>query len=217
MNHFSARTTNSTLPALPSPLPPPPKVPGFQGTDSTPALSSSGDRIVVGSYDGNVYCLDSTNGKELWKASFDFGVGEGTPALVESLQCFVVAGYGKAECLDAETGKARWTFAPKKSPSSFSSSQIASCGAVDQERGLVFVGTLDKQIWGVNTTDGSVVWRYDADGEICESDWRGAGALYVHAILIPPLATCNRGDARTAACRARPRLLGRRRRSLRER
>ena len=143
-------------------------VPGFQGTDSTPALTKNQDRLVVGSYDGNVYCLNSTDGSELWKNSFDFGVGEGTPALVETQDCFVVAGYAEAKCLDSQTGKARWTFKPKPYPSSSSSSKIASCGAVDQERGLVFIGTLDKQIWGVHTADGSVAWRYDALGEICE-------------------------------------------------
>ena len=67
-----------------------------------------------------------------------------------------------------DKGEAKWTMTPKSPSRPSSSSKVASCGAVDAENSLVFVGTLDNQILGVNTTDGRVAWVYNASGEICE-------------------------------------------------
>ena len=138
-------------------------IPGFSGTDSSPALSADGAQAVIGSYDGHVYSIATADGSQLWNSTLGpslgySAVGEGTPALVRvgGAACFIVATLHSVQCLDAETGAPRWSWTPE------GGGQIASCGALDVQRQLVFAGTLHKELWALNVSDGRTVWRYEA-------------------------------------------------------
>ena len=157
-------------------------LPGFAGTDSSPSLSRDEHTIVIGSYSGDTFGI-SSNGSKVWQVPSWSGstlydsVGEGTPALVTrpgADDCFVVAGISTVKCLKVSGGAAAWSWSPAEG------GQISSCGAVDAARQLVFVGTLKKQFFAVNTSDGRTVWRYDTDGEI----WATHGPRLAGADLV---------------------------------
>ena len=140
-------------------------LPGFAGTDSSPTLSTDEQTLAIGSYNGNTYGVTS-DGTIRWtvpswssSAIYD-SVGEGTPVFVPGGNCFIIAGIHTVKCLDSNTGAAAWSWTPE------GGGQIASCGAVDLARGLVFVGTLTKTLTAVNVTDGHTVWSHLAGGEI---------------------------------------------------
>ena len=148
-------------------------IPGFEGTDSTPALSRDGQAVCIGSYSGEAFGICARTGKPLWNATLDppvgySAVGEGTPALIRNVSdplghfgdCFVIATLESVRCLDVNTGSVYWSWSPSEG------GQLSSCGAVDSIRGVFFVGTLKRSLFAVNTTDGTTVWHYPAHGEI---------------------------------------------------
>ena len=142
-------------------------IPNFSGTDSTPALSRDGRVVAVGSYDGTVYAVKAADGAPAWTVAMDMGVGETTPALTNG-GCFAVCGLREVRCVDAATGAQVWSRTP--------GGQLASCGAYDATRDLLFVGTLDKQLWALRGGDGSYAWSYDASGPSNGELWATHGA-----------------------------------------
>lgn len=138
-------------------------VPDFSGTDSTPAVSSDGRTVVVGSYDGHVYAVDAASGARKWTVKMDMGVGETTPVQVNR-GCFAVCALEEIRCLDEETGDAAWSSRP--------GGQLASCGAYDASRDALFVGTLDETLWTLRGADGAAVRSAGLGGEI----WATHGA-----------------------------------------
>ena len=78
--------------------------------------------------------------------------------------CVAVCWMHEIRCLDPATGAAVWSRVP--------GGQLASCGAYDDTRDLLFVGTLDKAMWALRGIDGSRV-RPSQDGpSLVRSDAR---------------------------------------------
>ena len=84
-------------------------VPGFVGTDSSPAVGPDG-QVVIGSYDGNLYSVDPADGSIIWKAAG--AGGEGSPSITTDNKILVWGGItGKTlECLNGTTGATIWAW-----------------------------------------------------------------------------------------------------------
>ncbi|HTY38394.1 MAG TPA: PQQ-binding-like beta-propeller repeat protein, partial [Bacteroidota bacterium] len=73
---------------------------------STPAYSEG--KIFFGSGDGNLYAIDSHNGRQVWNFRTD-GAVHSSPAVKDG-SVFFTSRDGNLYALDANTGKERWKF-----------------------------------------------------------------------------------------------------------
>ncbi|HYG73387.1 MAG TPA: PQQ-binding-like beta-propeller repeat protein [Planctomycetota bacterium] len=88
------------------------------GTGSSPVTVSAGKVFTMGNSDGqdHVFCLDSANGKILWKHSYASErfdqMHEGGPASAPSVDgnlVYTMGRSGEVLCLDAATGQVKWS------------------------------------------------------------------------------------------------------------
>ena len=148
-------------------------VPGFVGTDSSPALSPAGGKgqlATIGSYDSHLYAVEVATGAVRWKVKG--AGGEGSPAW--SVRSDAVLTWGglqgsSLDSLDGQSGDRRWRWTPPGG-----GDVITSSGGLDEARELIFVGTSStRMLYAVNVSSGATVWSLDAGGEM----WSTLGPL----------------------------------------
>jgi outer membrane protein assembly factor BamB len=128
--------------------------------NSSPAIDSSGN-IYFGSTDGFVYCLNP-KGELVWKHDIN-GPVYSSPALDEDLRLLYIGSTDTnlyALKLD-ENGMEAW-------PPCDTGGKITSSPVIGFD-GTVFIGSLDHFLYAVDPTDGSKVWKFDAQSEISGS------------------------------------------------
>lgn len=134
--------------------------------------------------DGNLYCLDKSNGQKLW--SFDMGPEvkydfadyyHSSPVLHQGL-LYVGSGNGHLYVIDPGTGAKLWEFA--------TGGPIHATPAV--AKGRIFVGSFDGYFYAINAQSGEMLWkfksvghRYFPRGEFMGSPAIGPDLVYVGA------------------------------------
>ena len=146
-------------------------IPGFIGTDSSPALSRRGGggpdadalAIAIGSYDGHLYAVDAASGAVRWKVAG--AGGEGSPTWSQGANAVLSWGGLQGSSLgsyDGATGVQRWRWTPPDG-----GNVITSSGALDEALDLVYVGTSSTQtLYAINASSGATVWARPAGGEM---------------------------------------------------
>ncbi|HEY3452481.1 MAG TPA: PQQ-binding-like beta-propeller repeat protein [Myxococcales bacterium] len=139
------------------------------------AAITSGNRLWVGSSDGNLYALDADTGRVLWQKT-ELDAVRGPPAFVPGERPMVVTAskFGMVRGLDAESGDERWSF---KTGDRVTASPVLIPGD------RVIVGSYDRRLWSLDVRTGQVAWSYAARGGIY------ASAAYVPsspALLLAP-------------------------------
>ena len=153
------------------------KKPNITG-ESSPALYN--DHIIVGSADGELYCLDMKSGAELWNVMITDEPGfngiTSSPTIHEG-RVFIGSfnnsgGTGYLYCLYENNGTVIWKNSTESSIY-FSSPAISN--------GKVFIGTMGLYnstdyswsppygLYCFNETDGELVWEYSVDNSIGSS------------------------------------------------
>ena len=122
-------------------------VPGFSGTDSSPA-SVNNDSITIGAYGdlmiGSLFRIALDDGSIQWTVKQSGG--EGSPA-VSSAGVVFTSTYNSFKAISA-SGRLLWEWhTPDRG-------QIGSSGALDEQRELIFIGTLRNTFYAVNSTTG---------------------------------------------------------------
>lgn len=134
---------------------------GHKNLWSSPALHDG--RVYFGSYDGNVYCLDSETGKEIWRFTGADWVGS-SPALAPDLGLvfigleFAVEGRRGSICaLRMENGEKVWEHMTRRythaSPAYWPARQLVACGSNDNEL-FLFDAPTGKMRWRFETRGG---------------------------------------------------------------
>jgi outer membrane protein assembly factor BamB/peptidoglycan/xylan/chitin deacetylase (PgdA/CDA1 family) len=159
------------------------------GISTTPALSADGTRVYFGCADGDLYCLNTSNGSKVW--SYPVGYKSYStpcsPTVDASGRILVGSNWGQFLCIDAD-GNEVWRYETR--------SDVRSSPAVNAD-GTVFFGTMDGFLYALNS-DGTLKWRYltkgsifsspaiDAEGDVWIPSWDG----YVYGNLnhTPPSA-----------------------------
>lgn len=133
--------------------------PKQKGIFSSPALHKS--IIYFGAYDGNVYALHTSDGKNKW-VSFEADWVGSSPALAPDLGLlFIGLEYGLwkrrggISALDMETGKRVWSF---DMPCYTHSSPLYI-----PEHEQVVIGSNDGAIYLFDASSGALVWKYETD------------------------------------------------------
>ena len=135
------------------------------GVDSSPAVADG--RVYVGSWDGNVYCLNATTGAYLWSYTTGNWVVS-SPAVADG-KVYVGSGDGNVYCLNATTGAFIWNYT--------TGSNVESSPAVSD--GKVYVGSLDYNVYCLNATTGAYLWSYATGSGVLSSSAVAGGKVYV--------------------------------------
>ena len=146
----------------------PEQQPNYAGARSTPTVD--GKHLFVLGSDGDLVCLQTANGKEVWRKHLrtDFGGKYGEWAysespLVDGDKLIVTPGGTNATvvALNKKTGATVWTCAvPEGSAAGYSSVLIAEFGGVRQ-----YVQFLASGLMGIDPGNGKLLWRYEKSGK----------------------------------------------------
>lgn len=129
---------------------------------SSPVISKEdhGTTVYFGSSDGNVYALDASGGKLLWKFHTG-GLIHTTPA-VYNHTVYVGSWDTYLYAIDARTGKEKWKFKTKDQPGYHLLEGIQASPVIEGD--LVYFGARDGYFYAVHTGDGSPAWKYSTKG-----------------------------------------------------
>ncbi|RYZ54788.1 MAG: metallophosphoesterase, partial [Chitinophagaceae bacterium] len=118
---------------------------------SSPAFATANGntKIVVGSADSSVYCLDP-KGKLVWKTATGASV-LGSP-LIEGDVVYIGGSDHSFRALDLATGKERWAFSGLAGP-------VVSKPVV--YKNAVVFGAWDRNLYAVNKENGSLLWKWN--------------------------------------------------------
>lgn len=118
------------------------------------AAVTSNNKIVVGSTNGDMLCLDF-NGKLLWK--FESGNAIEAPALIENNIVYFGNLNGTFYALDLETGKIKWEY--KTENQIMGAPTLFKTGS----KTILAVGSYDYYLHGVDAQTGEGIWKYESD------------------------------------------------------
>src|SRR5581483_3256984 len=156
---------------------------------STPALVDG--ILYFGSNDHNLYAVDASTGTQKWKFKTDARVTS-SPAVANGI-VFFESYDGNLYAVDAATGKQKWKFATggehrftaphlhgslpitEKMPDPFDlylSSPVVS-------NGIVYFGSGDTNIYALNSSDGSLKWKFQTGDVVHASPALADNTLYI--------------------------------------
>ena len=142
--------------------------PKFNGPRATPTIDD-GRLYAVGQY-GEMVCLATTDGKELWRRDYlkDFGGtcpkwGYSESALLDGERVVVTPGGadGSMVALNRQTGALLWRSKGLTDLPQYSTPAIAEIGGVRQ-----YVQLLTNSVAGVAAADGKLLWRAPRRGNV---------------------------------------------------
>jgi outer membrane protein assembly factor BamB len=122
---------------------------------SAPVISDG--KIVVGSTNGDLLCLDM-NGKLLWKFKTDNSIE--APALIQGGTVYTGNLSGTLVAIDLKTGTKKWEYK--------TDNQISGAPAYTELNGkkIITVGSYDYFLHGVDALTGKGLWKYESENYI---------------------------------------------------
>jgi outer membrane protein assembly factor BamB len=119
------------------------------GTEIKSSPVVVGDRVLIGSYDENLYCLSTRNGSVLWKFKTN-GPVHATPSISDGL-AFIAGCDTVFRAIRISDGK-----------EAFSVSSGAYTGASPALRmGSAFYGTFENEVLSINLSQHKISWHYE--------------------------------------------------------
>jgi len=126
----------------------------------------SGDAVIFGSEDRNVYALNRDSGELLWKFRTDGAVAS-SAAAAGSL-AVIGSDDGNVYALDAETGKPRWIFSTDDAVEA----PILSSG------GVVYAASRDMFLYALDAAMGDLLWQAETTEALHSAPAVGKDAVY---------------------------------------
>ncbi len=134
-----------------------------------------GDRLVVGTSDAQVLCVDSKGAKVLWRyeppdRKFPFQSGPAVTVLNSSEAVAIIGGRDKlVHAVRLSDGKGLWTFPTK--------AKVDASPVVVGSR--VFAASMDGNVYLLEVETGKEVWRFAGGGGFVASPAVGEGRLVI--------------------------------------
>gem|GEM_PF-5058434 len=119
-------------------------------------LSMVNGIMYFGCWDGHVYAVDISNGKEKWR--FNMGSTEATPLLYEN-RLYIGSWDNNFYCIDLN-GKEIWRFRAK---------DILGDFKPVVHNGIIYFGSIDKSFYALDVETGQLVWSFNTGGTIWSS------------------------------------------------
>jgi outer membrane protein assembly factor BamB len=118
------------------------------------AISCGDGKVMIGSYNPFITCLDAKTGKLLWETPI---IGESTyPGYYYQGKFYAGTAAGLMYCFDPDTGDVLWTF------SAGGLAEYAGWGGAGN--GLIYHCFSDSYLYALDPETGSVVWKYKEPG-----------------------------------------------------
>lgn len=134
--------------------------------DVRSAITISGSKAYTGTFSGNIYCLDASNGKTLWTYQTKDKIFS-TPIMVNG-RVYVGSTDWDFYALKAETGALDWSFHT-------GGGMFASAVVVNN---IVYFGSTDNNFYALNAETGATVWNYTTGGQIRDTAAIVDGVVY---------------------------------------
>jgi outer membrane protein assembly factor BamB len=151
---------------------------GFQtggDTYSSPAVVDG--KVVFGSNDHNIYCLDAYTGEKIW--SFETGFYVRASQAVLDGKVYTGADDGYFYCLDADTGDELWKTSAGGLFTNFLNPGEAKPGSSPIiVNNMLYCGSKDGNLYCLNL-DGTVKWKFPTDNAIIGSPGYADGIVYI--------------------------------------
>ena len=124
------------------------------------------------SWDGNAYALDAGTGALLWSYGFAAPYGGLVSSVAVANGMVYVSGQNLhfVYALDARTGSLLWRFANANPVAGLSSPSVAN--------GVLYVGSLDGNIFAVNASTGAPLWSHNLGGHVWSAPTVVNGMLF---------------------------------------
>ncbi len=135
---------------------------------SQPAASNG--VVYFGSLDGNIYALDANSGAKKWTFKTSYQVA--SSVAVVNGKVYTGADDGNIYCLDANTGSQQWkTYAGGITKNMLGSGTYLNIAPPVRSSPMVvgtrvYVGSLDGNLYCLNTNNGNVIWKFQTEGPI---------------------------------------------------
>jgi eukaryotic-like serine/threonine-protein kinase len=120
---------------------------GDNSLQGSPAIVDG--KLYIGSANGNIYCLNATNGNEIW---LNFKINaeiQSSPAIANGY-LYIIGRDGVIYCLNAETGDLVWKY--KTGYGTGSSPTVVN--------GYVYATSQDGNLYCLNGLNGQQIWRF---------------------------------------------------------
>jgi len=141
-------------------------------------MTTDENHIYFGNSEGSIYCLNKSDGKEIWKINIGEAVTS-APLLIEDK--VVVAGRDVAlVALSKQDGKLLWKFERKKGQPHTWGWDYYTSGPVAFKNNLI-VGSGDKKLYAVNSNTGKSDWEFEAKDKIRATPLVASGEVWVPA------------------------------------
>ena len=144
----------------------------MQGVVSSPAVANG--YVFVGSNEGAVYCLNSSNGELVWYYPSGSAV-ESSPA-IDNGRVYIGSYDGNVYALNATSGAKLWN-------STIGSNVEASPGSIYSSPavvgGVVYIGSYDGNAYALNATSGAKLWNSTIGSNVESSPAVSDGVVYI--------------------------------------
>ena len=120
----------------------------------------AGERVVVGSDDKHVYCLDFVTGEKIWAFETADAV-EGSPLILGDY-VYIGSADGQLYKLDLATGALQWTYATGDKILGGINWIRPPAGNIEQ----ILVGSYDSKLHCVDAATGQAVWTVTTDNYV---------------------------------------------------
>jgi outer membrane protein assembly factor BamB len=154
---------------------------------SSPAVTNGkvfvGSTGSTGTGGGKVYCINETEGQNIWTYTTGDHIDRSSPTVVNG-RVFVGSFDDHFYCLDENTGTQIWNYAL--------SSWTWSSPAV--EGGKVFTGSEDGKIYALNATDGKLIWTNSYPYQLLCSPSVADGMVFMNGPYLDGLMALNATD-----------------------
>ncbi|RLB86597.1 MAG: hypothetical protein DRH26_17030 [Deltaproteobacteria bacterium] len=166
-NYYTEKWKYPTDPPLPGRILSSPTIAGdkvYFGGGNNLEEDSGGASVTDG--DTNIYCLNLSDGTEVWKYATGGAIVSKVAVVGDKL--YVGSLDGKVYCLDANAGTEIWTFA--------TDDEVYSSPFVSN--GKVYIGSNDNYLYCLDAGTGEEIWSFKTRGEVISSPKIDSGKIY---------------------------------------
>jgi outer membrane protein assembly factor BamB len=140
-------------------------------------------KVYIGSYDGNLYCLNYNTGSLVW--TFPTQWKAASTVAVSGGRVYTGADDGYIYCINAETGTQIWKtniYGGNVPDVHFEvdTAEVRSSPIIVGDK--LYVGALDGKVYCLSTSDGSIKWTYTTNGQIGGSPTYSNGIVYITSV-----------------------------------
>lgn len=121
-------------------------------------ITEQNNELIFGiSTNRRVFCLNGTNGQEIWNTTFENTLNEleAVDLNNDGVEEGLIACYNKLCVINVTNGYIFWNFSAQRQINAIDTGRVNASSLVD-----VFIGSDDNKVYAINGTNGQEIWNY---------------------------------------------------------